>query len=229
MKEKSKNHKKQLKYGQLPWQSPPPLSDNLHINKIYLKYSYQWDEKQSFHGSYATIDDNLVRDTDGGDIYGIGYGYKSFGLTQYLSDYRNFNVYQTDIKYSFKKEFNELALKATIIGKYICLEGGRNHRFTQNAKDDYFSAGLQLHAKCKEFHCHCGAFFGERIFGVMNNGFGVQHHAMEFNETYMFGVGRKFGNMDLNLTYVYQEATEIPIQNHNVKVQNIILQLVYRF
>ncbi len=74
-----------------------------------------------------------------------------------------------------------------------------------------------------------GAFFGKRVFAVMNDGFRVQHHAMEFDKTYMIGVGKHFGDVDLTLKYVYQEATEIPINNDNVKVGNIILQLGYRF
>lgn len=63
----------------------------------------------------------------------------------------------------------------------------------------------------------------------MQDGFGVQHHAMEFNETYMVGFGKHFGAADLTLRYIYQEAIEIPIQNDNVKVQNIGLVLRYRF
>lgn len=57
----------------------------------------------------------------------------------------------------------------------------------------------------------------------------VQPHAMEFNKTYMIGVGKQFNDLDLSLKYVYQEATEIPIHNENVKAENFILQIGYRF
>ena len=61
------------------------------------------------------------------------------------------------------------------------------------------------------------------------NGFKVQHHAMEFKETYMCGIGKHFERGDVHLKYVYQKASEIPIHNDNVKVQNIILQIGYHF
>ena len=67
------------------------------------------------------------------------------------------------------------------------------------------------------------------VFAVMHDGFKVQHHAMEFNETYMVGFGKHFGDVDLNLKYVYQNASEIPINNDNVKVQNVGLVLRYHF
>ena len=63
----------------------------------------------------------------------------------------------------------------------------------------------------------------------MHNGFKVQHHAMEFNKTYKCGIGKHFTWGDVKLQYVYQEATEIPINNKNVKVDNIILQVGYKF
>lgn len=52
---------------------------------------------------------------------------------------------------------------------------------------------------------------------------------MEFNETYMLGVGKHFGDLDVSLKYVYQVATEIPINHDNVKAKNLILQVAYRF
>jgi hypothetical protein len=45
----------------------------------------------------------------------------------------------------------------------------------------------------------------------------------------MAAVGKHFDNLDLTLKYVYQNATEIPIDNENVKVKNVMLQLRYRF
>lgn len=207
----------------------PPLTEDLHVNKYYLKYSRKLDNKQSFSLSYATIDDNIMKETDGGNIYGLGYKHGALGLTQYLSDYENFNVYQTDLKYTFKKSFGELKTSATLLGTYIHLQDKESNAFSVNAKEDYFTLGLKLHAHYKDYHMGAGAYFGKRVFAVMNDGFNVQHHAMEFDETYMTGFGKQFDNVDVNLKYVYQDATEIPICNENVKVQNVILQLEYHF
>lgn len=207
----------------------PPLTEDLHVNKYYLKYSQKLDNKQSFSISYATIDDNIMIETDGGHIYGLGYKYGPFGLTQYLSDYKNFNVFQTEVKYTFKKEFGELKSFTTLMGKYIHLQDKNSNIFSVNAKENYFTPGIKFHAHYKDYHIGAAAFFGKRIFSVMNDGFAIQHHAMEFNETYMFGIGKHLERVDLNLKYVYQKATEIPINNENVKANNIILQVGYHF
>jgi len=37
-----------------------------------------------------------------------------------------------------------------------------------------------MHAYYHDYHMGVGAFFGKRVFAVMNDGFKVQHHAMEF-------------------------------------------------
>ncbi len=207
----------------------PPLTQDLHVNKYYLKYTHILDDKQAFSISYATIDDNLMKEADGGHIYGLGYKYAAFGLTQYVSDYAHFNVYQTDLKYTFKKAFGEIQTSAVILGKYIHLQDRESNAFSANAKENYFTPGVKLHAHYHDYHMATGAFFGKRVFAVMNDGFKVQHHAMEFNETYMVGFGKHFADVDLNLKYVYQKATELPINNDNVKVQNIGLVLRYRF
>jgi len=207
----------------------PPLTQDLHVNKYYLKYTRMLDDKQSFSVSYATIDDNLMKETDGGDIYGVGYKYGAFGLTQYLSNYDHFNVYQTDVKYKFKKAFGDFKTSAIVLGKYIHLQDRESNPFSANAKENYFTPGVKLHVHYHDYHMAVGAFFGKRVFAVMHDGFKVQHHAMEFNETYMVGFGKHFGDVDLNLKYVYQNASEIPINNDNVKVQNVGLVLRYHF
>ena len=220
----------QIAYGKTHTDTfQPPQPKDLRVNKYYLKYTYKLDDKQALSASFATIDDNLMKETDGGNIYSLGYRYAAFGLTQYVSDYRNFNVYQTDMKYKFKKEFGEIHTSATILGKYIYLQDRKSNGFSRNAKKSYFTPGVKLHAHYDEYHMAVGVFFGKRVFAVMNDGFKVQHHAMEFNESYMFGFGKHFGDVDLNVKYAYQRATELPIDNHNVKVQNIGLVLRYRF
>jgi len=207
----------------------PPLTQNLHVNKYYLKYTHQLENKQGFSLSYATIDDNLMKQTDGGNIYGIGYNNAGFGVTQYLSDYKHFNVYQTDLKYTYKRSFGEIDTSAAVIGKYIHLQDRESNPFSRNAKENYFTPGIKLHMHYYEYHAGIGAFFGKRIFAVMDNGFRVQHHAMEFNKTYMVGAGKHFGKFDAAVKYIYQEATEVPIMNSGVTVQNIRVELKYHF
>jgi len=207
----------------------PPLKQNLHVNKYYLKYTHQLDLKQHFSLSYATIDDNLMHQTDGGDIYGIGYHYAGFGITQYLSDYKHFNSYQTDIHYTYPYTFGALKTKTTLIGKYIYLQDRESNPFSKNAKAHYFTPGIKLHLHYHGYHAGAGAFFGKRIFAVMDNGFKVQHHAMEFNRTYMAGIGKHIGAFDTMVKYIYQKATEVPIENRGVTVQNIKIELGYHF
>ena len=202
----------------------PPLTKDLHVNKYFLKYTRKVDAKQSFSLSYIRIDDNIMKEVDGGNIFGLGYKYGAFGLTQYLSDYKHFSVYQTEMKYTFKKAFGGIKTFTTIWGKYIHLKNKNSSRFSDNAQNDYFTPGIKLHAHYHDYHMGTGAFFGKRAFAVMHDGFKVQHHAMEFNETYMVGVGKHFDDLDVSLHYVYQKATELPINNENVKAKNFILQ-----
>jgi hypothetical protein len=131
--------------------------------------------------------------------------------------------------YTFKRQFGEFRTSATVVGKYIHLQDKESNTFSQNAKTDYFTQGIKLHARYQGYHLGAGAFFGKRIFAVMNDGFKVQHHAMEFNKTYMCGIGKHFEWGSLHLKYVYQEAEEIPLHNKGVEVQNIIVQAEYRF
>lgn len=227
---KTENANYQLAYDKTNTNTfQPPLPSDLHVNKYYLKYTHKLDNKQYISFNYATIDDNLMEAVDGGHIYGFGYKYGAFGLTQYISDYNQFNVYQTDIEYMFKKRFGELFVGAKVLAKYIHIKDKDSNNFSKNAKEDYLTPGFKLHAHYKSYHMGAGAYFGKRVFAVMKDGLKVQHHAMEFNKTYMIGVGKHFNDLDITVKYVYQEATEIPIHNQNVKVDNFILQVGYRF
>ncbi len=229
------SHKKDKNLYQLRYERTdtntfqPPLNKDLKVDKYYLKYTQNIDAVQSFSLSYATIDDNLMKQTDGGHIYGFGYRYGDLKIAQYFSDYKHFNVFQSEAGYTFKRHFGELKTSATLLGKYIHLQDKESNNFSKNAKTDYFTPGIKLHAHYKGYHFGAGAFFGKRIFAVMDDGFKVQHHAMEFKETYMCGLGKHFEWGSVHLKYVYQKASEIPIYNDKVKVENIILQLGYHF
>jgi hypothetical protein len=199
---------------------------DLKVNKYTLKYQYRLNPQEQVSLSYTGIDDNLMVETDGGHIYGVGYSNSGLGLTQYFSDYPHFDVYQSDWKYSLKKQ----GIKTTLIGKYIHLKDKNSNNFSQKAKSNYFTGGMKLHTHYNGFHLGAGAYFGKRIFAVMKEGFKVQHHAMEFKESYMIGVGHALGsNMVAHLRYGYHKAKEIPMNHDNVKVQNISLDVVYQF
>ena len=198
---------------------------DLDVNKFALKYQYSLNSKDKLILSYATISDNLMKETNGGDIFGLGYSNGEISFIQYLSDYPHFNVHQSDLKYTIKGK-----IKTTLIGKYIHLEDKNSNKFSKNAKTNYFTAGIKLHTHYNKFHFGAGAYFGKRIFAVMRDGFRVQHHAMEFKETYMTGVGYNINkNISTRLRYIYQKAKEAPINNDNVKVQNVSLDFVYKF
>ena len=207
----------------------PPLDRDLKVDKYYVNYTRELDSDQSLSLSYATIDDNLMEQTDGGDIYGLGYRYKAFSFKQYFSDYKHFDVYQSEAGYTIKKQYQEFKTSLTLIEKYIHLEDKESNNFSKNAKTDYFTTGIKLHAHYQGYQLGVGTFLGKRIFAVMNNGFKVQHHAMEFDKTYMCGIGKAFKWGGVHLKYVYQEATEVPIHNEGVTVQNLMMQVGYKF
>jgi len=220
------NNHFQLYYEKTKTNTTKIIPKDLDVNKYTLKYQYKFNPKERISFSYANIDDNIMKETDGGKIYGIGYSKDNLGITQYLSDYPHFDVYQSDLKYSFKKS----GIKTTLIGKYIHLKDKNSNNFSKNAKSDYFTAGVKLHTHYKDYHLGAGAYFGERIFAVMKEGFKVQHHAMEFKESYMVGVGHALGkNITVHLRYGYHKAKEIPINNDNVKVKNISVDMLYKF
>ena len=207
----------------------PPLTEDLKVNKYVLKYTHRYNETSGVSASFLNIDDNLMKETDGGRIYGLGYQYRTFGLTQYLSDYRHFNVFQTDLKYTFKHAWGNLKANTTFLGIYQHLQDKESNDFSKNAQTNYFTPGMKMHLHYLDYHLGAGAFFGKRVFAVMDEGMRIQHHAMEFDKTYMVGIGKHFEKVDLQLKYIYQKATEIPTNNPNVKVDNIIFQIGYHF
>jgi len=222
----STHHHYQLYYEKTNTNTTKIVPKDLDVKKYTLKYQYKITPKERVTLSYTEIDDNLMKETNNGHIYGIGYSKNGLGVTQYLSDYPHFDVYQSDIKYSFKKE----GLKTTLIGKYIHLKDKDSNGFSKKAKSDYFTGGIKLHTHYNGYHLGAGVYLGKRVFAVMKEGFKVQHHAMEFKESYMFGVGHALEEHTVvHLRYGYHKAKELPLNNDNVKVENISLDLVYKF
>ena len=199
---------------------------DLEVSKYTLKYQYKVTPKERVTLLYGTIDDNLIKETNGGDIYGVGYSKNGLGVRQYLSDYPHFDVYQSDVEYALKRG----GIKSSFIGTYIHLDNKDSNDFSKKAKSDYFTAGVKLHTHYSGIHLGAGAYVGKRIFAVMKDGFKVQHHAMEFKESYMVGVGHNLGeNMATHLQYGYHKAKELPSNNDNVKVNNLTFDFIYRF
>ncbi|MCK5855114.1 MAG: hypothetical protein KAG56_07825 [Sulfurovaceae bacterium] len=223
------NHHYRLHYEKSDTDTTAILPKDLEVHKYALKYGYGLNKKSELNFSYIGIDDNLMKETDGGHIYGVGYRYKALTLTQYLSDYENFNVYQTDLKFGMKRKFNDVLVMGGIIGKYIHLNNKDSNKFTQKADTEYFTTGLKFHAHYHDYHLSAGTYVGKRLFAVMNEGLKVQHHSMEFKESYMLDVGKSFNDVLVHLRYSKHKAKEVPINNDNVKVENISVEVEYKF
>ena len=194
-----------------------------------MKYQYTVYNKNTIILSNININDNLISDVDGGDIYGFGYKYKFLTLTQYISDYKEFSVYQTDIKLGMKKSFSDIDFMGAVIGKYIYLDDRLNNDYTKKTNKEYSTLGIKLHADYNGYHAGVGAYVGERIFAVMNDGLRVQHHAMEFNKSYMFSLAKEFDDLLITMRYIKHDAKEVPIDNDDVKVSNVSISVEYRF
>ncbi len=210
-------------------QTKPTVPKDLLVNKYSVKYQYQLSKGNAVILSYIGINDNLMDEVDDGKVVGLGYKYKNLHFTQYVSDYKNFNVYQSDVKLSKKMAFEEVTLKGAVVGKYIYLQNRLSNPFTQKTKKEYFTAGLKLHADYEAWHLGAGVYAGERIFAVMNDGMRVQHHAMSFDRSFMFSVGREFDDVLVQLRYAKHDANEIPIENENVGLQTWAVEVSYRF
>lgn len=122
-----------------------------------------------------------------------------------------------------------MKVKGALVGKYIYLENRLSNDFTKKTEQDYFTLGMKVHAEYDDWHVAAAGYVGERIFAVMNEGLRVQHHAMEFEKSYMFSLGKKFDDVFVNLRYIKQYATEVPIENEDVEVSNIALSVAYTF
>ena len=61
----------------------------------------------------------------------------------------------------------------------------------------------------------------------MTEGFGLQHHAMEFDRTYMAGIGKRFDDVELKVRYSYQRAKELPLNNSGVTIDAVSLKVKY--
>jgi len=210
----------------------PPLDDNLRVDKVYMKIEQQFLEKNSLRFGYIYIDDNIVA-TDGTRIYSLGYTRKlakgvALGALFYYGDFRVLRTYQYTTKVKYKLKYDDFMFALMAVGNYIDLDKCSDS-MCKNAKKSYTFTLIKSQFTYKEYFLHMGFTIGKRAFSVMQDGFSCSHHAMEFDTTYMIGVGKHFDDVTVKLRYSYQKATELPIQNTNVKVENLMLRLQYSF
>jgi hypothetical protein len=205
----------------------PPLPDDLDVDKYAGRYEYAFGAKSRLNASYLHVSDNLAP-TDGGHVYGLGFTYKPLNFTQYISDYDDFDVYQSDLRVGMKKTFSDVTLFGMLNAKYIYIDD-LDIPFTANAQRSYFTTLLNLHLHYGGFHCNVGGFLGKRAFAVLQNGLAVQHHAMEFQYTAMAGAGYSFGRYALHLRYAHHEATELVIDNEGVGIDVLTAQFDLSF
>ena len=206
--------------------------ESLEVEKISLKYSYFVNQKSKLKFNFINIEENLAP-TDNGKIYGIGLNHnidrKHFvKLDQYLSNYDDFNVYQTDFLLGKKFKINDISLIAKTGLKYINIDGNKygNYTFTDT---NYTSFLLGLTAKYENNLFSATYMKGDRIFSVLGDGVRVQHHAMKQNDTYILSLVKKYKNLQFGLNYSYQIGTELPEKQNDVKTKVTSFQVKYKF
>ncbi|QSZ40681.1 hypothetical protein GJV85_00610 [Sulfurimonas aquatica] len=212
----------------------PPLSDDLKTDKLFFKYGHKINEKLAINlHSISILNDNIAI-TDKGQGYGVGLEYSfsdafSTSFTQYYSDYYDFDVYQSDIKLAYKVEIDKFHMKFSSITKYINIDESNANIFTKNAKENYLTSGLKFHSHYQSYHFGFGAYFGERIFAIMNDGLKVQHHSMRIDRTYVLGIGKNISDFVLRAQYIFQRAEELPLKNKNVYTKNTRFIVSHKF
>jgi hypothetical protein len=212
----------------------PPLKEDLKTDKLFLRYSYNLQNDFEFNVNYINILNDNIAITDGGQSYGAGVTYHikkniNTNFTQYYTNYDDFNVYQSDLTINYKMKINDIKVKLASVTKYINIDEKNMNGFTKNANNTYLTSGLKLHLHYDGYHFGSAVYFGKRVFAIMDDGFKIQHHAMEFDRTYAVGIGKNISDFVLRLQYIYARAEELPMENENVKVSNIRVLLNYKF
>ena len=212
----------------------PPLTRDLKVQKFFFLYNHTLNKQFDINLNYLSMLDDNIAITNGGDTFGAGVSYRPSkqwytNFTQFYTNYNDFNVYQSNLTLNYKIKLGAYKIKLTSENFYINIDDKKQNSFTKNAQKEYFSSALKLHTHYNDWHFGAAAFFGRRAFAVMNDGFKLQHHAMEFDRTYAAGVGKNIGNAVIRVQFIYQRATELPLQNKDVEVRNIRLLLNYKF
>ena len=209
---------------------------DLEIKKIYMRYAYNFDKKFALNINYLSVLEDNIAPTDGGFAFGGGMTYTfnrklALNFTQYYTEYEDFDIFQSDFRVDYKMKVDKVKLKFSSITKFISVEDDDAvEHYTDNAQNTYLTTGVKFHAHAKGYHLGLGAYFGKRAFAIMDDGFKIQHHAMEFDRTYAVGIGKNFYDFVLRGQYVYQRAVELPVNNNqNVKVSVYRVVANYKF
>jgi hypothetical protein len=212
----------------------PPMTEDLENKKLFLQYAYRFNQKTTYHLNYINVLEDNIAITTHGKAYGIGMTYlfnKNLAtrVTQYYTSYRDFSVAQSDFKLEYKSDLYGCKYKLSSVNKYIIIHEKTKNSFTKNTQDSYFTTGIKAHIHYGTYHMGAGIYFGKRAFAIMNDGFKLQHHAMEFDRTSAIGIGKNIENFVLRFQYVYQRATELPIDNSNVTISTSRFIINYKF
>lgn len=210
----------------------PPLKENLNVDKLIARYDQKLFERGRYNAGLILVNDNLVP-TDGGKVFNLGYSHKltpdiALEGNIYYGYYDIMKTYQFDAALKLHREIG--AVDTAVIGtlKDIVVDECSDV-FCANAEPNYLTAGIKVKLDYKGYFLHAGGFYGKRVFAVMMDGFGLQHHAMEFDRTYMAGIGKRFEAIELKLRYVHQRAKELPLSNSGVDVDTMSLRVAYFF
>ncbi|MDY0121351.1 MAG: hypothetical protein RBR54_05345 [Sulfurimonas sp.] len=211
----------------------PQLKEDLQTHKLFASYGYALTPALTLKAHALHVPKDNIAPTAYGTSYGAGIDYKftkkaDISLKQFFSEYRDFDVAQSDITLNKKFALGAFRFKLSLLSHYITMHSYKDNAFSKNAQNTYLSGALKLHAHYDKYHFGAAAYTGERLFAVMADGFKIQHHAMEFDRTYALGTGINIDNYVLRLQYIYQRAEEIPMKNENVKVQNIRVVFNYK-
>jgi len=204
----------------------------LEVEKISLKYNYLLNEKFNLKINYINIEDNLAP-TDDGQVYGLGLNYnldkKHFlKFDQYLSDYDDFNVYQTDFLLGKRFKIEEFSFTAKAGLKYINIDGDKYSTYKFIDKD-YLSFLGSLSTKYENYFLTATYMKGDRLFTVLADGVRVQHHAMRQDDTYILSLAKKYNNFEFGINYSYQIGKELPENQDDVKSKVTSVQFKYKF
>jgi len=227
------NHKLKVAYDITRTTTKEHIPKDLRVEKIYARYTYDLNKEFNIYTGYIHINDNLVS-TDGGQVFSLGLDYNPtkklrLGMASYYGKYDIMKTYQLDVYASYKTNFSQIKSKSLIMTKQINIRECQTGAICSKAKSSYLTLGLKQSFKYESYMLRMGTFLGKRTFAVMQDGFRVQHHAMEINKTIFMGLGKSFSSVDVNLNYIYQEATELPSQTKEVEIRNIMISLKYRY
>lgn len=212
----------------------PPMKLDVILDKLFTKYQYKISNNLKVNLNYINILSDNYAKTAHGQSYGAGFTYMyknaGFNFTQFYTNYNVFDAYQSDFTLSYKFKIQNVKVKLLSITKAIQLKNYKDSSYSNKAAQNYVTSGIKVKLKYKTYKFGAGVYFGKRVFAIMNDGFKIQHRAMEFHKTYGFSISKIFfKKLDLNAQYVYQEADELPANKKDVGVKNLKLIVTYKF